>query len=244
VRVPGSHPAITTPEDFRRVQDRMASRRTSGGERHVRQFLLSSLVYCGYCGNRMIGVSRRQSWRRRGEEQPAEAEYRYYQCLSRTNQSMCDYHTWRAAVLEEEVRKQAIAGVEQWVSTPVSLETAAASVEEEVERLRLRLRQLDRRLEQHMQAAANRELTLERLRELNVDVTQQQMETDDAIHQLEDRRQAAESLNEQRKAREHVLETLRDGWAELAFEVQQGLIREVVDRVTVLDEGASVRLRG
>ncbi|HEY7293703.1 MAG TPA: recombinase family protein, partial [Dehalococcoidia bacterium] len=91
VRVPGSHPALISPDDYRRVQDRMASRRTSGGRRNVRQFLLSGLAVCGYCGNKMIGVSRHQTWSRREGGGQGKAEYRYYQCLSRTNQSTCDY---------------------------------------------------------------------------------------------------------------------------------------------------------
>ena len=33
------------------------------------------------------------------------AQYRYYQCESRTNRSLCDYHTRRAVELEEEVRR-------------------------------------------------------------------------------------------------------------------------------------------
>ncbi|MHB8576737.1 MAG: recombinase family protein [Dehalococcoidia bacterium] len=246
VRVPGSHPALISPDDFRRVQDRMASRRTSGGVRHVRQFLLSGLAYCGYCGNHMIGVSRRQSWQRQGEDgvrEQAEAEYRYYQCLSRTNQSMCDYHTWRADKLEEEARRQTIEGVELSLSVPMGHETGAATAEEGVEKLRMRLRQLDRKLEQYLQAAANHEMSLERLRELSVDVTQQQMSADEAIKQLEDRRQAVESLSEQRKARADLLASLRNGWDSLAFEERQALIKEAVERVTVLDEGAVVRLR-
>src|SRR6185312_12958152 len=117
VRVPGSHEALISAEEYRRVQDKMASRRTSGGERHLRQFLLSGMALCGYCGNRMIGVSRKQTWQRRKDGTQGEAEYRYYQCLSRTNQSMCDYHTRRAADLEEEVRLKAADQLEQALAT-------------------------------------------------------------------------------------------------------------------------------
>ncbi len=243
VRVPGSHPALISPDDFRRVQDRMASRRTGGGERHVRQFLLSGLAHCGYCGNRMIGVSRRQTWARRGDAGPGEAEYRYYQCLSRTNQSMCDYHTWRAAVLEEEIRQQAAAALEQAVAVPRLTEPGGAAVSDEAERLRTRLRQLDRQLDQHMQAAANNELSLQQLRELNVAIMNQQMEAEEAIRKLEGRRQLVESLEGQRTSRASLLAGLTSGWDGLEFAARQALIREVVEHVTVLDEGALIRLR-
>jgi site-specific DNA recombinase len=243
VRVPGSHPAIISPDDYRRVQDRMASRRTGGGERTVRHFLLSGLASCGYCQNSMIGVSRRQTWIRRGDGSAGEAEYRYYQCLTRTNQSMCDYHTWRAPKLEEAVRQQTIAGMRQAIDAPGPVDLGGTSVEEEVERLRQRVRTLDRRLEQYMHQAANGELSMSSLRELSVEVTQEQMETDDAITALEGRRRIAQSLSEQRRAKLGQIEQLNAGWDALSFDEQQNLVRTVVERVTVLDDGCVVRLR-
>ena len=64
-RVPGSHPQLVSAEDFRTVQDRLNARRTSYAPRVASQFLLSGLAQCGYCGNKLIGVSRKQSWTRR-----------------------------------------------------------------------------------------------------------------------------------------------------------------------------------
>jgi DNA invertase Pin-like site-specific DNA recombinase len=244
VRVPGSHEAIISAEEYRRVQDRMASRRTGGGERHLRQFLLSGLAICQYCGNKMIGVSRRQTWQRRKDGTQGEAEYRYYQCLSRTNQSLCDYHTRRAADLEDEVRQKAAAQLEQSLAGAGPLDHTEASVTDAVARLRARVRQLDRQLEQYMDAAAHRQLSLERLRELSLDVTERQMETDDAITQLEGRRRLVESLNEQRRERDAALQQLRDGWEAIDFERRQALIRDIVEKVVVGDDSCEVRLRG
>ena len=47
---------------------------------------------------------------------------------------------------------------------------------------------LDKRLDQYMQAAANGELSLAALRELSIEATHEQMETDEAIEALEGRR--------------------------------------------------------
>jgi DNA invertase Pin-like site-specific DNA recombinase len=243
VRVPGSHPAVISPEDYRRVQDRMASRRTAGGARNVRQFLLSGLARCGYCGSRMIGVSRRQSWTRSGDGGVGEAEYRYYQCLTRTNQSMCDYHTWRAGKLEEEVRRQAIRSLEEALDAPLQSDLNGRSPEEEVERLRQRSRGLDRRLEGYLQAAAAGELSMEDLHKHSLEVTQEQIETEEAISALEGKRRIAQTLGEQRKARLAQIQQLRSGWDKLDFEQQQELIRALVDGVTVLDDGCIVTLR-
>ena len=243
VRVPGSHVALISPEDHRRVQDRMASRRTGGGKRNVRQFLLSGLAFCGYCGNGMIGVSRRQTWTRRGGGGIGEAEYRYYQCLTRTNQSMCDYHTWRAAKLEDEVRQQAIAALDQSLDAPLQPDLNGQSPEEEVERLRQRLRSLDRRLEGYMQAAARGGLSIENLHDRSIEVTREQMETDEAIAALEGKRRVVQTLGEQRRGRLAQIEQLRAGWDALAVEQQQELLGALVEKVTVLDDGCIVALR-
>ena len=50
----------------------------------------------------MIGVTRRQQWRKASGD-TAAATYRYYQSEARTNQSVAGYHTRRADDLEAEV---------------------------------------------------------------------------------------------------------------------------------------------
>lgn len=242
VRVPGSHPAIISPDDYRRVQDRMASRRTSGGARHVRQFLLSGLAFCGYCGNKMIGVSRHQTWTRRDNGGAGAADYRYYQCLSRTNQNTCDYHTRRADALEAEVCAKAAALVEEELRAPAP-PYVPPTVEEEVARLRERLQQLDRQLEGYMQAAASQQLSRERLRELSAEVMREQMEADAAIGQLESSRRIAQTIDDHRRTREAVLATLRAEPDAVPFEQRREALQATIQRVTVLDEAIMVEPR-
>jgi hypothetical protein len=50
-------------------------------------------------------VTRRQRWRNKDGKRQSGV-YRYYQCQSRNNQSVCGYHTWRAARLEATVISQ------------------------------------------------------------------------------------------------------------------------------------------
>lgn len=105
LRLPRSHEAIIPPATFREAQDTTRSRRPVGRVSRAEPFLLSGLVYCGYCENKMMGVTRRQSWRNKdGKRQ--RGVYRYYQCQSRNNQSICGYHTWRAPLLEGTIVPQ------------------------------------------------------------------------------------------------------------------------------------------
>ena len=105
LRVPKSHEPIIPADVFRAVQDRTVARRPSVSRSGAEPFVLSGMAYCGYCGNKMMGVTRRQTWKRKDGHR-ARGVYRYYQCQSRNNQSICGYHTWRAPLLEEEVLSQ------------------------------------------------------------------------------------------------------------------------------------------
>src|SRR3990170_4909066 len=185
VRVPGSHPALITPDDFRAVQDRLSARRNNYGTRQPAPFLLAGLVQCGHCGNKMIGVSRRQNWRRRSGAE-AQASYRYYQCESRTNQGMCDYHTQRAHELEEHVRAT-LAQLDGDALLPQAGDEGGVLAEwqQQADRLRVRLRQADRRLEEHLTAAAKGRVTKEQFRKLSVSAASGRLQLEEEMEETE-----------------------------------------------------------
>ena len=105
LRLPGSHEAIIERSTFRAARDIASERRPRGRVSRAEPYLLSGIAFCDYCGNRMMGVTRRQMWRNRDGNRNRKT-YRYYQCQSRNNQSVCGYHTWREADLEGAVLAQ------------------------------------------------------------------------------------------------------------------------------------------
>lgn len=243
VRVPGSHPALIMPDDFRAVQDRLNARRNNYSKRQPSPFLLAGLVRCGHCGNKMIGVSRRQSWRRRSGSE-GRASYRYYQCESRTNQSMCDYHTQRAEELEEQVRAT-LSGVNGSPLLPQAGNEAMVLAEwqEKADRLRARLRQLDHRLDDQLSAAAKGRITREQLQKLSMSTAAQRLKLEEELEEMERRIQEQTDASERARGRLKALAGLLDGWGTLAMGDKQTLLRDVVDRVVVRDEGIQVLLR-
>ena len=237
VRVAGSHPALISAEEFRRAQDRMAARRTSGGPRNVSLFVLSGLAHCGACGNRMIGVSRRQSWQRRGDGGTSSAEYRYYQCGSRTNQSRCSYHTHRSEGLEELVRKEILAAastpVEQAEAETAAMPSSRPTVEDLLgETLTVLSKLVDR--------VAGGQAPRDRLLTAGVELA--------ARHERLSRRllaaQAAALPTDAAAIRAHQLTRLSDAWDEMTLAERQDLIRDLVNRVTVFDDRVEVELSG
>jgi len=242
VRVPGSHPALITPDDFRAVQDRLSARRNNYSKREPSPFLLAGLVRCGHCGNKMIGVSRRQSWRRRSGSE-GHASYRYYQCESRTNQSVCDYHTQRAEELEDRVRAT-LSGMD---GAPVfsqagNEEQVRAEWDEKANRLRTRLRQLEHRLDDQLTSAAKGRITKEQLQQLSMTSAAQLLRLEEELEEVGRKVQEQQNASERSHGRRKALASLLEGWGSLGMGERQSLVREVVDRVVVLDEGIQVLL--
>jgi site-specific DNA recombinase len=231
VRVPASHAPLISQDDFQLVQERLDQRRPTGTDRHVSPFLLSGISFCGYCGNKMVGVTRKQKWQR-GDGSVRSAQYRYYQCESRTNRSLCDYHTKRAEELEEQVYS-ALSSVTVAFRGNGASSLDPATVQN---RLRDKVRRLDRRLEQYLDTAAGGNLSPEKLQTMATAVATQQLQIEAKL--LEASRMAEQQATEEERRRrvQKVLGRLHDDWNELPFDVRQELLREGLERIVVRDE--------
>lgn len=116
MRVPSNHQPIIDSSQFNTTQNKMRRSTTTRIQHPSEPYLLSGFVYCASCGNSMVGVSRRQGWRRK-DGSKSIGYYRYYQCQSRTNQGMCSYHTWRSVALEQHVMAQVKEALESGEAT-------------------------------------------------------------------------------------------------------------------------------
>ena len=243
VRVPGTHAALVSPDDFRRVQDRLSDRRTNYSPRNVKGFLLSGLVYCDTCGNRMIGVSRRQSWTRRRDGSEQVASYRYYQCESRTNQGICSYNTQRADELEETVRQHMSTTDPQKLATAGNDDAVISQWQAETRRLKERLHQLDRRLNREIEAATTALVGMDRLRSTGLALAEERLKVEEELRDAEWRAEHYASAVERRRTRNAALELLVADWESLALNDKQQLLRELIDQVRVGEEGVRLVLR-
>jgi site-specific DNA recombinase len=231
LRIPSSHPAIVSPDEFKRVQDRMRSR--SPARRHPKgePFLLSGLLYCGQCGQHMMGVTRHQSWRRKDGERVL-GEYRYYQCQSRTNRGQCQYHTRRAAQLEEHVVESLRGMIADGLGEGV---VSAESHGEQRQQEEARLRSLQRRYVEHVRRAVGGSGTLRQLRSV--------------VEGLEAERQAVTGRlalyngdKEQHLQLQQAQRRRLDEWDSLSVAQRQEVLRTFVSRITVGDDDAQVTL--
>lgn len=244
VKVPGSHPPLVSAEEFRVVQDRLQSRNPVTKQRTVEPFLLSGLAHCGRCGNRMIGVTRRQRWTTRSGEEH-HGSYRYYQCEGRTNRSSCAYNTQRAGEFEERVR-----GLLSDESPQVSRIGRAGNVDAymldlvaEKERIEGRMKRNRRDLEQLVGDAAHGHVSIDRMRSLGSVLV---LEDEGLSTELRDARARAKATETDVDRRRHLEETkqklIRD-WEALEFDVRKTSLREVIDHIEVDGEDVSLALR-
>jgi site-specific DNA recombinase len=244
VKVPNSHPALVSPDDFRAVQERMQSRHHGERSRTVVPFLLSGLVYCARCGNRLIGVSRRQRWKTKAGD-ARENAYRYYQCESRTNQSACGYNTQRAPELEARVRSLlADDGATAKVVRAGNVDSYLLDLMAQVERVEQRIRKNRRELEELVADAAHGHISLERMKALGAHYAEEHQALEDELVEARARVAAGQTEAERRKH----LEILRHGlvvtpWDTIDFTELQTALRDVIDRIEVDGDDCRVFLR-
>ena len=110
IRKAKMHRAIVTPEIFRKSQEITKSRKPIGRIFDSKPFLLSRLIQCGYCKGKMMGVTKKQSWKNKTSKRINQV-YKYYQCQSRNNQGTCNYHTVKANILEQKIVSEIISSI-------------------------------------------------------------------------------------------------------------------------------------
>ena len=220
LRLPKAHEAIISPKTYRTAQDQTKARRPSSRSVSTEPFLLSGLAECGYCSNKMMGVTRRQSWKRK-DGNSARGIYRYYQCQSRNNQSLCGYHTWRAGVLESVVLSQ----IRDTLSGNDSTEGSVAVSGRSRDRLQAmwdkRIKNAERRFLLNLKRAARGEFGLGAVQ--------------DHLKQLDHARTGAASWD-----RDWDVDDTIANWDSLGFEDQQAFLQLHVTKIIVSDDSVEV----
>ncbi len=246
VSVSGNHHAIVSEPDFEAVGQQMARRRTATGISNPSDFLLAGLVWCGEDQTRMIGVTRRQQWRKANGE-TATATYRYYQSEARTNQSVGAYHTRRADELEAEVlahiRGERRGGESAVLNIGRDDMALAAETAVAVSSAEARLRALDRKLTQLLEDASTGDPPLSALREAGSGIVTEWETANIDLVQLKRRALAQEREAEYRRRQDQRLRQVQEDWEQLSFPQQRDLIEHLVERVVVFDHSVTTQLK-
>ena len=216
-RVPRSHEAIIDGKVFRTAQDETESRRPVGRVVNSEPFVLSGLAYCASCGNTMMGVTRRQTWKRK-DGRRSQGVYRYYQCQSRNNLSVCDYHTWRAAKLEGAVLSQLPPLLTASATAPAS---NSASLREE---RHTTVQNAERRFVKAMRRTASGQGSIQKLGW--------------HLTQLDRAREVAQDASPPAD-----VDTVLAGWESLTIADRQRFLKDRIERIVVKDDSVEVVVR-
>ena len=159
------HEAIIPPEIFKSAQDITKSRRPIGRVSNSDPFLLSGLIYCATCGNKMMGVTRKQKWVRQ-DNRRSFGTYRYYQCQSRQNQGRCSYVTWRASMLESTVIGRLFEHVSNVVEETQVQDVEPINMHQRIKEINSdRVKTAERRMLSALRRVANAEIPLDLMSE-------------------------------------------------------------------------------
>ena len=220
LRLPKAHEAIIGPKAYRMAQDQTKARRPSSRSVRTEPFLLSGLAECGYCSNKMMGVTRRQTWKRK-DGKSSKGIYRYYQCQSRNNQSLCGYHTWRAGVLESAVLSQ-IGNTQTEGNSSVGSVAIAGPGRDRMQAMwDKRIKNAERRFLLNLKRAARGEFGLGAIQ--------------DHLRQLDNARTSAASWD-----RHWDVDDTIGNWDSLTFDEQQAFLQLHVSRIIVHDDSVEI----
>ncbi len=243
VRVPGSHAAIVTPDMFRWAQNMLEERKPRRKNGQAAPFALSGLVYCGYCNNRMVGVTRKQAWTRRKDGSKTEKQYRYYQCQSRTNQSVCEYHTKRSDQLESDIltfltnRAPELEAMKE----KRSLAATAAATQKERQRLEAMRAKLERKLRQMLHLVTAGKLPYQTFKQSGPKLIIEKREVEDDIRRLAASRSTRTGTPGQQAAQ--AIGRLVTGWGTLDLNAKRSLLSSLVENIVIFDDRTDIHLR-
>ena len=221
LRLPGSHEAIIPRDVFREAQDIVRERRPLGRVSRPEPYLLSGIAFCESCGNKMMGVTRRQLWRNKDGNR-SRATYRYYQCQSRNNQSVCGYHTWREADLEGAVLAQIPLAIEMRALRKLAYRNGGDKSEQALKKIwEERVRNAERRFSQTLRKTASGALKTDQLER--------------ALAELDKARTLAEKSDQPVNVSD-----MLEKWGERDFDEKRDFLLTHVARVEVSDHMARI----
>jgi hypothetical protein len=123
---------------------------------------------------------------------------------------------------------------------PQAGDEAAVLTEQEQDRdkLRSRMRSIDRRLEGYVDSAAKGRLSKERMHTLSIAAAADRLAIEDALDSAERRISEYIDAAGRKRGRERDVATLLDRWTDSTFAERQAGLREAISRITVTDDDA------
>ena len=236
-------PQIISEQDFLKAQEKLKARR---GEKRPTQrypYKLSGLIYCGQCGGKFIGSSRRQRWSVRNGENH-ENQYHKYVCGNRVKGQDCQTTSIHETKLLEEIqtilqegRAQArLIDTNDYDKWGKRMHQKIIQLESQRLKNRAKMRKL-------IKQAATEKIKLQKFQELAKEHTE--IENFFKNTALETKQILSKSKNTHTQTQE--LQDLRaklaNNWGELSDREIQNLLNKTIESIIIHDENVQVFFR-
>jgi site-specific DNA recombinase len=147
--VENHHTPIIDKETFEKLQLAMNARRTAYKQADNERWLLSGLVYCTHCGNKMVGRHRKK---------PSGKEYFHYVCASYLKKAECFHHFVDRDELENKIINS-LKSLSQYGIAKQSKQTKIQKSSIDIKNLESRLKKLDIKLQRQLELYEDGELS-------------------------------------------------------------------------------------
>jgi len=193
----------------------------------------------------MMGVNRSQTWTRQRDGGKSKGEYRYYQCQSRANQSVCQYHTRIAESLEIAVlaalwRFSSPDAREQLIKQPIPPVGHKTTDQTELNK---KLKALGRKFHVHLDQAARGVTTLEELRTAGGELVKERQFLQQRLAILQAEASGEITTEQRRRSTLEALEKLQQQWESMTFPARRALLQHLMERIVVYDDHIDPMLR-
>ena len=241
--VPIPVPAIVTPEDQGRVQERLKENRWQSPRNTRHEYLLRNLVVCGECGLRLSCTSKHSK----------DGRYMYYACGHRTSvdtgrpEGRCRARWVRSDRLDTVVWDALC----QWLQDPEVLRaeldvlngtsTGMWDVEgKEAERLRSSRDEWERQIQRLLDAYQAGGIQLSELKERRSDLEARIQATERRLEELEVANRQLVKIDDLLESVDTFAQRLREGLEHLSFEERRKVVRLLIERVVVRGEEVTI----
>jgi hypothetical protein len=236
-------PQIISKQDFLKAQKKLKAR--SGEKRPTQRYpyKLSGLIYCGQCGGKFIGSSRRQKWSlKNGEDH--ENQYHKYICSNKVKGQGCQAASIHEARLIEEIqtilqegRAQArLIDTNDYGKWEERMHQKIAQLESQRLKNRAKMKNL-------IKQAVTEKIKLHKFQELAKEHTE--IENFFKNTALETKQVLSKSKNTQTQTQE--LQDLRaelaNNWEKLSEREIQNLLNKTIESIIIHDENVQVFFR-
>ncbi|MED4749902.1 recombinase family protein [Brevibacillus choshinensis] len=229
--VENTHEPILDKDTYEKLQAILDQNQRVAPRSKNSDFLLSGIVYCGHCGNKMYGLNTTNKKNGKDYRSPIR-----YLCSGYTKKGQCFHHYIHTEILDEQVIQEVLGIGESDIAIPVSAVSVQANkLREELTQTKKQLSSMDDRFQRQIRAFEIGILDEADLLEAKQRLNQEKDEILAKIQALEITLQTEVSPEVVQEKIKNRISHLKSAIEERDQDRLKNIVRDIVHQVTVID---------